>query len=114
MSVVGGGWSFRATPFPKPPLSQATPNWLLQLLMDLEERARGRRSRSTLLLRESILEAWEKKGGWGGRHRERLIIDWASIWKRHGDHSGERKLRDEEWRERTEGGGRKINEEKDG
>lgn len=32
--------------------------------MDLEERARGRRSRSTLLLRESILEAWEvKKGG---------------------------------------------------
>ena len=35
--------------------------------MDLEERARGRRSKSTLLLRESILEAWEERGGDGGR-----------------------------------------------
>ncbi|KAK5893363.1 hypothetical protein CgunFtcFv8_006240 [Champsocephalus gunnari] len=38
--------------------------------MDLVERARGRRSRSTLLLRESILEAWEKEEKPGYREKK--------------------------------------------
>lgn len=71
MSEAGGGRGFLAPPAPEPPpFSQTTPSWLLRLLMDLEERARGRRSKSTLLLRESILEACIKnfkKEGVGGR-----------------------------------------------
>lgn len=64
MSEAGGGRSFSATPVPGPlPFSQMTPNWPLQLPIDFEERARGRRSRSTLLLKESILEAWEEDEG---------------------------------------------------
>nr|XP_019961808.1 PREDICTED: solute carrier family 12 member 3-like [Paralichthys olivaceus] len=45
MSEAGGGRGFRAPPAPEPPpFSQTTPSWLLWLLMDLELRARGRRS----------------------------------------------------------------------
>lgn len=63
MSEAGGGRCSQArpTPEPRPPFSQIVLNWLLRSLMDLEERARGRRSRSTLVLRESILQAWEER-----------------------------------------------------
>lgn len=64
MSRVGGERAVRAPP-PPPALrrSPAPPSWRLRSEMDLVERARGSLSRSTLLLRESILEA-DEDGGW--------------------------------------------------
>lgn len=69
MSRVGGERAVRAPP-PPPVLrrSPAPPSWLLRSEIDLVERARGSLSRSTLLLRESILEADED----GGRRRGRV------------------------------------------
>lgn len=37
--------------------------------MDLQERVRGRRNKSTLLLRESILDAWEMTGEWARKEK---------------------------------------------
>lgn len=66
MSRVGGERALRAPPPPAVPRSSPTPpSWLLRSEMDLVERARGSLSRSTLLLRESILEADEEGAGEG-------------------------------------------------
>lgn len=62
---------------PPIPDSLAPPCWLFRLDRDLAERASGSLSRSTLLLRESILEAdgegeekeREREGGGGGDRR---------------------------------------------
>lgn len=71
MSRVGGERALRAPP-PPPVLrrSLTPPSWLLRSEMDLVERARGSLSRSTLLLRESILEADEEGAGEGRREKE--------------------------------------------
>lgn len=74
MSRVSGGRALRTPPPPPPPppllrCSPTPPSWLLRSEMDLVERARGSLSRSTLLLRESILEADEEIAGEGRRDR---------------------------------------------
>lgn len=67
MSRVGGERALRAPPPPAVPRCSPTPpSWFLRSEMDLVERARGSLSRSTLLLRESILEADEG----GSKRRE--------------------------------------------
>lgn len=71
MSRVGGKRALRDLP-PPPPVprcSPTPPSWLLRSAMDLVERARGSLSRSTLLLRESILEADEEGAGEGRPRR---------------------------------------------
>lgn len=63
MSRVGGERALRALPPPPPAVprgSPTPPSWLLRSEMDLVERVRGSLSRSTLHLRESILEAGEE------------------------------------------------------
>lgn len=67
MSRVGGEQALWALPPPPPPAvlrcSRTPPSWLLHSEMDLLESTRGSLSRSTLLLRESILKAnWEGSG----------------------------------------------------
>lgn len=80
MSRVGGERALRAPPPPPPAVlrcSPTPPSWLLRSEMDLVERVRGSLSRSTLLLRESILEAEEegaregRRDSWGGYREER-------------------------------------------
>lgn len=72
MSRVNGERALGAPPPPPPPVPHCLPtppSWLLRSEMDLVERLRGSLSRSTLLLRESILEVDEEGAGEGGRER---------------------------------------------
>lgn len=95
MSEAGSERGFMAPPTSEtpPPLSKTTASRFLWLLVDLEESARGRRSSSTLLLRESIL-AWET----GRYRRKRKINDRSGEirgWREHRKEAG-RRLRSED------------------
>lgn len=87
MSRDGGERAFLAPPPPPVPRGSPIPaSWLFRSEMDLGERTRGSFSRSTLLLRDSILEADDddddeegEKGEVGGGYREEDEEGWERM-----------------------------------